>query len=134
MLDQMDKDLSQRQGVWTIQAKITFNAETHLTRDFILEVMHTHDNEAFSFHDPSSKKTFQVRKFPIGIHEHWAGDSHDKLYKIGFPVWAVVDDATGKWLGTWIVPSNRMGHIIRYLFLCLIKLFGGAFVDIFQIL
>lgn len=82
-----------------------------------------------SFHDPSSKKTFQVRKFPIGTHECWAGNGQDKLYKIGFPVWAVVDDATGKWLGAWVIPSNRMGHIIRYLFLCLLELFSGALVD-----
>ena len=96
--------------------------------------MHTHDHEGFSFHDPSSKKTFQVRKFPIGIHKHWAGNGHDKLYKIGFPVWAIVDDATGKWLGAWVIPSSRMGHIIGYLFLCLLELLSGVFVDIFQTL
>ena len=45
-------------------------------------------------------------KVPLGIHECWAGDGHDKLYKIGFPVWAVVDDATGKWLDTWVVPAQ----------------------------
>jgi len=129
----MDKDPSRRQGIRTIQAKIAFETETHLTRDFVSDVMHTHDDEGFGFHSPSSKKTFRVKKFPIGIHEHWAGDGHDKLYKIGFPVWAVVDDATGKWLGAWIIPSNRMGHIIGYLFLCLIEKFGGVSDGIFEI-
>jgi hypothetical protein len=36
--------------------------------------------------EPTVKKLFQVPKFPIRIHERWAGDGHDKLYKIGFPV------------------------------------------------
>lgn len=112
--------------------KITFETKTHLTRDFISDIMHTHDDKGFGFHDPSSKKTFCVKKFPIGIHERWAGDGHDKLYKISFLIWAVINDATGKWLGVWIIPSNRMGHIIGYLFLCLVELFGGASYGIFK--
>ncbi|KAF8639055.1 hypothetical protein AX17_001751 [Amanita inopinata Kibby_2008] len=125
VLDQMDKDPSRRQGIRTIQAKIAFETEKHLTRDFVSEVMHTHDDSGFQFRDPSAKKIFRVQKVPIGIHERWSGDGHDKLYKIGFPIWAVVDDATGKWLGAWVVPSNRMGHIIGYLFLCLVETLGG---------
>ena len=90
-----------------------------------MEIMHIHDDSGFTLRDPSSKQIFRVKKVPIGIHERWAGDGHDKLYKIGFPVWAVVDDATGKWLGAWVVPSNRMGYIIGYLYLCMVELFGG---------
>jgi len=128
VLNQMDKDLSRRQGVWTMQAKIAFDTEQHLPWDFVSDIMHTHNNEGFTFYDPSSKKIFWVAKIPISIHKHWAGDGYDKLYKIGFLIWAVVDDATGKWLSVWVIPSNRMGYIIRYLFLCLVELFGGEFV------
>ncbi|KAI0694409.1 hypothetical protein BC835DRAFT_1218090, partial [Cytidiella melzeri] len=39
--------------------------------------------------------------------------------------WAVVDDATGKRLGGWVVPSNWMGYIVVYCFLCLIETYGG---------
>ena len=86
VLDQMDKDPLRRQGVQTIQAKIAFDAEQHLPRDFVSDIMHTHNDEGFAFRDPSSKKIFRVAKVPIGIHECWAGDGHDKLNKIGFPV------------------------------------------------
>jgi hypothetical protein len=127
VLDQMDKDPSRRQGVRTIQAKVAFDSYHHLTRDTVSDIMRTHDDKGFAFRDPSSKKTFRVKKVPIGIHERWAGDGHDKLNKIGFPVWAVVDDASAKWLGAWVVPSNRMGHIVGYLYLCLVELFGGEF-------
>jgi hypothetical protein len=127
VLNQMDKDSSRWQGVWTIQAKIAFDAQIHLTRDFVSDV-HSHDQEGFVIRDPSSKKILRVKKNPIGIHERWAGDGHDKLYRIGFPIWAVVDDATSKWLDAWVVPSNRMGNVIGYLFLCLIEKFGGQFV------
>ena len=128
VLNQMDKDSSRRQGVRTVQARIAFDTQTHLPRDFVSNVMHIHDEEGFAYRDPSSKKILRVQKNPIGIHERWAGDGHDKLYRIGFPIWAVVDDATGKSLDAWVVPSNRMGHIIGYLFLCLVEKFGGWFI------
>lgn len=131
VLAQMDKDPSRRQGVRTIQGKIAFHTHHHLTRGFVSEIMHTHDDGGFAFRDPSSKKIFQVKKVPIGIHECWAGDGHDKLNKIGFPVWAVVDNASGKWLGAWVVPSNRVGHVVAYMYLCLIELFGGEFAHYF---
>ncbi|KAJ7586525.1 hypothetical protein C8J56DRAFT_1051886 [Mycena floridula] len=119
VLDEMGKDQARRSGVRTIQAKVAFNHSTHLPRNVVSEIMHTHAPEAFDAREPTAKKTFRVPKNPIGIHHRWAGDGHDKLYKIGFPIWAVVDDATGKYLGGWVVPSNRMGEIVGYLFLCL---------------
>ena len=89
--------------------------------------MHTHDNDAFDAREPTSKKINRVPKIPLRIHHRWAGDGHDKLYKIGFPVWGVVDDATGKWLDGWVVPSNRFGMIVGYLFLLLVEKYGGGY-------
>ena len=80
VLDQMYKDPLRRQGVQTIQAKIAFDVEQHLTRDFISQVMHTHDEEGFTLHDPGSEQIFWVKKVPLGIHKCWAGNRHDKLY------------------------------------------------------
>jgi hypothetical protein len=93
--------------------------------------MHIHDDDAFRARDPTAKRIIRFAKVPVGIHERWAGDGHDKLYKIGFPIWAIVDDATGKWLGAWVVPSNRMGDIVAYLFLCCVELFGGSSENLF---
>ncbi|KAF8445060.1 hypothetical protein L210DRAFT_3611184 [Boletus edulis BED1] len=112
VLAQMNKDPAQRHGVFMIQQKVAYHSETHLTRQFVSDVMHMHAPEGFD-------------KLPVGIHERWAGDGHDKLYKIGFAIWAVVDDATSRWLGAWVVPSNRMGEIVAYLFLCLVEKYGG---------
>jgi hypothetical protein len=92
----------------------------------VSEIMHAHEPEGFEKRDPTAKKIFRVPKVPIGIHERWAGDGHDKLYKIGFPIWAIVDDATGKWLGAWVVPSNRLNVIVAYLFLCVAEEYEGA--------
>jgi hypothetical protein len=107
VLDQMDKDPARRQGVITTQQKIAYTTGQHLTREYVSEVMHMHDNEGFKLRDPTAKKIRRVKKVPLGIHERWAGDGHDKLYGIGFPVWAMVDDGTGKWLGAWVVSSVR---------------------------
>ena len=92
--------------------------------------MHIYDNDAFNECKPAAKCVFHVPKYPIGIHECWLGDGHNKLYKISFPVWAMVDDAMSKWLGAWVVPSNRMGEIVAYLFLCLVEKYEGKFVHI----
>jgi hypothetical protein len=37
----------------------------------------------------------------------------------------IVDDATGQWLDAWVVPSNRMGGVVLYLFLCAVEDVGG---------
>lgn len=125
VLDQMDEDPNRALGVRNIQHKIAMSSGQHIKRDFVSEVMHTHDHSGFEKRDPSSKKIMRSKKVPIGIHERWSADGHDKLYRIGFPIWAIVDDATGKWLGAWVVPSNRMGHIVAYLFLCAVERYGG---------
>ncbi|KAM6499101.1 hypothetical protein JOM56_004609 [Amanita muscaria] len=125
VLKALDKDPAKCSGMRTIHQKIAFDDNIHLTQDFVSKVMHTHDGDAFAGREPTAKRIFRVKKYPIGIHEHWAADGHDKLYKIGFPIWAIVDDATGKWLGAWVVPSNRTGNIIAYLWLCTVEKYGG---------
>ncbi len=90
--------------------------------------MHTHDGDAFALRDPTAKRILRVKKYPIGIHARWAADGHDKLYKIGFPIWAIIEDATGKWLGAWVVPSNRTGNIVAYLWLCTVEKHKGKCV------
>ncbi|KAJ3762218.1 hypothetical protein EV360DRAFT_36154 [Lentinula raphanica] len=125
ILNEMSKDPAQRAGVGTIQAKVAYNTGTHLPRHLVSDVMHIHAAEGFEKREPTAKKINRVPKIPLGIHHRWAGDGHDKLYKIGFPIWAVVDDATGKYLGGWVVPSNRMANIVAYCFLLLVEEYGG---------
>jgi len=141
----MDKDPAKRSGVQTIHHRVAFDSTVHLSwsipfqflgirpslilsfsiRDFVSQVMHTHDSDAFAAREPTAKRIFCVKKFPIGIHARWAADGHDKLYKIGFPIWAIIEDATGKWLGGWAVPSNRTGNIVAYLWLCTVEKYRG---------
>ncbi|KAJ3925843.1 MAG: hypothetical protein NXY57DRAFT_1043769, partial [Lentinula lateritia] len=63
----------------------------------------------------------QLRKKSI---EEWSGDGHDKLTGIGFPIWAVRDVWSGKWLGIWLVPNNRLKDTIAYLYLKLVYEYG----------
>ncbi|KAJ7149435.1 hypothetical protein C8R43DRAFT_1088198 [Mycena crocata] len=126
VLNQMDEDTAKRWGVRTVWHKIAHDEQVILTRATVAKIMYTHDPDAFAAREPTAKKIFRVQKFPLGIHERWSGDGHDKLYKIGFPIWMMVDDATAKILKAWVVPSNRMGDIIAYLFLCLVEEYGGV--------
>jgi hypothetical protein len=126
VLDQMDLDPARHQGPRVIRHKLAGRTGEHLSRDFIMNTMRTHDDDGFDKRDPTSKKIHREPKVPIGINERWSADGHDKLYGIGFAVWAIVDDATGRWLDAWVVPSNRMGGVIMYLFLCAVEDVGGT--------
>lgn len=90
--------------------------------------MHEHNGAAFEGREPTAKKIHREPKHPVGIHQRWASDGHDKLYKIGFPIYAFVDDATSKTLGAWVCPSNRYAQLVSYMFLCLVEKYGGELV------
>lgn len=125
ILDQLDLDPSGQAGPRTIRHRIAARQGEHLPRVFVHETMKTHAPTGFEKRNPGSRKILRSKKVPLGIHEWWSADGHDKLYKIGFPVYGFVDDATGKWLDAWVVPSNRFGTIIGYLFLCCVEKYGG---------
>ena len=125
VLDQMDLDPAWHQGPRLICHKLAGRTGDHLSHKFVMNTMQAHDSDGFDKWDPTSKKIHHELKVPIGINERWSADGHDKLYGIGFPVWAIVDDATGQWLDAWVVPSNRMGGVILYLFLCAVESVGG---------
>ena len=132
VLDEMDNDAARHQGPRTIQHKIAMRTGNHLPRDYIADTMHTHDAAGFIKRDPTAKRIHREPKVPLGINERWSADGHDKLNGIGFPVWAIVDDAVGKWLGVWVVPSNRLGHIIAYLYLEAVEKVGGTSFNAFK--
>ncbi|KAF8714408.1 hypothetical protein AX14_012714 [Amanita brunnescens Koide BX004] len=125
ILDQMDDDVARHQGPRMIRHKIAMKTGKHLPRDYVSDIMHTHDLDGFAKRDPTAKRIHREPKVPLGINERWSADGHDKLNGIGFPVWAIVDDAVGKWLGIWVVPSNRLGNIIAYLYLEAVENAGG---------
>ncbi|KAJ7200544.1 hypothetical protein GGX14DRAFT_372082 [Mycena pura] len=130
VVTEMDRDVSKRAGVRTIRAKVAFNSAVSLPRALVSDIMHTHDSAAFDSREPTAKKIFRVPKYPVGIHERWSGDGHDKLYSVRFchspdAVYAFVEDASEKGLKAWICPSNRVGKVIAYLWLCLVEKHGG---------
>ncbi|KAG2057080.1 hypothetical protein BDR06DRAFT_981083 [Suillus hirtellus] len=62
-------------------------------------------------------------------HHQWSGDGHDKLSKIGFPIWAIHDQWSGKWLGMWVVLNNHLKTTIVYLYLSLVYEIGGMLLQ-----
>ena len=124
---QVDKDLAKQQGVGTIKARIAFDQGVHISRDDVRRVMLQHEPEEFERRDPGTKRIRRTAAVPIGIHERWSGDGHDKLYKIGFPIWAVLDFGSGVYLGAWVLPSNRLAVLAAYLYLSLVIKYRGGF-------
>ncbi|KAJ7776796.1 hypothetical protein DFH07DRAFT_951416 [Mycena maculata] len=90
VLGKIDKDPAKRMGDSVI-----------LPRKIVWEIMQEHDKDSFALREPTAKKVFRVAKYPIGIHQRWSCNGHDKMYKIGYPIWAIVDDAAGKILKAW---------------------------------
>jgi hypothetical protein len=89
--------------------------------------MHLQDPDGFRVREPSAKKTHRGVLIALGPHHEWSGDGHDKLSQIGFPIWGIRDKWSGKWLGIWVVPNNRLKYSIAYLYLSLIAELGGGF-------
>jgi hypothetical protein len=87
--------------------------------------MHVLDPDAFAGRAPTAKKVHRVTLVALGRNHHWSGDGHDKLVQIGFPVWGIRDMWSGKWLGLWTVPDNRLKVVIAYLYLSLVAKLGG---------
>lgn len=117
VLDQMDHNPARHQGLRNIRHNISLKTGIHLAQDFVMATMHTHDPEGFTKRNPTAKHIHCEPKVPLGINERWLADGHDKLNSIGFPLYAFVDDATGWWLGVWVLPSNWFGDVITYLYL-----------------
>jgi hypothetical protein len=96
--------------------------------DWISDEMHVLEPDAFAEHEPTAKKVRCVALVALGRHHEWSGDGHDKLVNIGFPVWGIRDMWTGKWLGLWTDPDNRLKLAIAYLYLSLFAKVGGKLI------
>lgn len=97
-----------------------------ITRDFVSQIMHDFAPEGFHQRKPDVKKLPRTQLTSKGPHEEWCGDGHDKLNKIGVGIYGVRDKASGKWLGLWAIPNNRIKEVIAYLYLLLVEEYGGA--------
>jgi hypothetical protein len=98
----------------------------YLCRDFIRNEMKIQEPEGFEHRHPTAKKIHRQPLVALGPNDQWSCDGHDKLTKIGFPVWGVRGKWSGKWLGLWVVPNNRLKVVVAYLFLSLVHELGGA--------
>jgi hypothetical protein len=94
-------------------------------RDWIAQEMFIQDEDSFQAHEPSTKKICHTQLLALGIHHEWSGDGHDKLSSIRFPIWGVRDKWSSKWLGLWVVPNNCLKLTVAYLYLSLVKEYGG---------
>lgn len=92
------------------------------------EQMQFLDSEGFARREPTSKKIHRGILTSIGPHHEWSADGHDKLVSIGFAIWGIRDKWSGKWLGLWVIPNNRLKSAIAYLYLSLIAELGGKFL------
>jgi hypothetical protein len=82
--------------------------------------MRSQDPIGFELREPMAKKILRQALVVLGPHHEWSSDGHNKLSKIGFLVWALRDVWSGKWLGIWVVPNNRLKHAVAYLYLSLV--------------
>ncbi|KAH7904483.1 hypothetical protein BJ138DRAFT_1019103 [Hygrophoropsis aurantiaca] len=125
VLDQLEKDPLNRQGPRTVREGIATATGQILTRQYVTDEMRLHEPDGFGQREPTSKKIYRTQLVSLGPHHEWSGDGHDKLSVIGFPIWAIRDVWSGKWLGIWVVPNNRRKDAVAYLYLKLVHKYGG---------
>ena len=102
---------------------------TTLPREWIEQEMRRLDPEGFDLRRPSSQKhRIGAPTPPVvfrGPHKEWSGIGLEKLSDIGFSIWGIRDVWSGKWLGLWVIPSSNLKTSVAYLYLKLVKQFGG---------
>jgi hypothetical protein len=100
---------------------------TTLFRGFINNEMRKQDPEGFTNREPAiGKKVLRTPLIALGPHHKWSADGHDKLLRLGFPIYGIRDKWSGKWLGLWVVPNNRLKLAVAFLYLSLVKDLGGV--------
>jgi hypothetical protein len=108
--------------VYTTASALLVYCRTYTSHSNCVEhEMRLHDPDRFEFCEPSSKKVQCQPLVVVGFHEEWSGDGHDKLIRIGFPVYGIRDKWSGKWLGLWVMPNNRLNTTVAYLYLTLLE-------------
>lgn len=96
-------------------------------REFITSEMRKQDPEGFANREPTTgKKVLRSPLIALGPHHEWSADGHDKLAKLGFPIYGIRDKWCGRWLGLWVVPNNRLKLAVAFLYLSLVKELGGV--------
>ncbi|KIJ43461.1 hypothetical protein M422DRAFT_240130 [Sphaerobolus stellatus SS14] len=125
VVDQLERDPGRRQGPTLIKEGIRMRTGLDLTRKYVKNLMRDLDPEGFQLRDPTSRKIKRRALVNLGIHEEWSGDGHDKLKKYGFAIYGIRDVWSGKWLGLWVIPDNRLKVVVAYLWLSLSEEYGG---------
>ena len=96
-----------------------------LFSDTIAEILRQLDPEVVASRHPKARRIARVPLTSQGPNEVWCCDGHDKLNKYGFAIWGVRDKFSRKWLGLWVIPNNRFGVVVAYLWLTLVRDIGG---------
>ena len=87
--------------------------------------MKAQDPESFDARQPTAKRIHRTPLVALGPNHEWSADGHDKLTAIGFPIYGIQDKWSGRWLGLWVLPNNRLKTAIGYVYLQLIHRHGG---------
>ncbi|KAG1741481.1 uncharacterized protein EDB91DRAFT_1237141 [Suillus paluster] len=125
VLNQLAQDPLHCRGPRLVCEAIMADTGHLLTRQYVTDKMRYHKPDGFTQWEPLKKKVSRQPLVSLGPHHQWSGDGHNKLSKIGFPIWAIRDQWSRKWLGMWVVPNNRLRTSIAYLYLSLIYETGG---------
>lgn len=123
--DQMSLDPSGRIGKTVTKHEIAVRTGLHLKRRTVGDIQKILDPEAAAARYPTARKVLRVPLTSNGPNEVWCCDGHDKLCKYGFAIWGIRDKFSRKWLGLWVVPNNRIGIVVAYLWLSLVRELGG---------
>lgn len=78
--------------------------------------------------NPTAKQIKRIALTSAGPNEVWCCDGHDKLVKYGFAIWGFRDKFSRKWLGLWVIPNNRVGVVVAYLWLSVVHDLGGKWL------
>src|ERR1700754_3763732 len=85
------------------------------------------DPSAALARNPTARQIKHIALTSEGPNEVWCCNGHDKLTKYGFVIWGIRDKFSRKWLGLWVVLNNRIGIVVAYLWLTVVRDLGGKY-------
>lgn len=121
----MEEDVAGTLGKGALKKQIALRTGVHLKRKTVGEIQSMVDPVAALARHPTSRQIRRVQLISRGPNEVWCCDGHDKLSKYGFGMWGIRDKFSRKWLGLWVLPNNRIGGVVAFLWLSLVHKLGG---------
>ncbi|EJU02686.1 hypothetical protein DACRYDRAFT_99739 [Dacryopinax primogenitus] len=127
IVELVEEDVVCRWGRARIHHKLKLHKGMHdANSGFVRQYLAALDADNVLARTPGQQHLQKSSLWTIGPSEEWSGDGHDKLARMGLPIWGLRDKASWRLLGLWVVPNSHILQVPAVLFLQTVLAVGGV--------